>query len=285
MATRGTKAQDGLTKDQRYHKAHYEKRKQENRERMRATRALARAQAQVQVDQPTQPAALGATSEVHAISAHADPFGPVESMPAPPVIFADNTFSRNLKMVEAGFMPRWDNENWLQQLQRLSQISDGTILPNAASSLDIPEWDRFREIHPLVIRWTTPWGGVNAWAESFETIFYTMCAKGKTETSNWLRAIWGHAETGKRLLDLLRTTNLPLPDNPVNTQLLWTKKMEATEILVKGITIIETRYNVMGRGVFGVEGEPVDSSGEEDMDNFMEEEEEDDDLGPALGED
>lgn len=205
-------------------------------------------------------------SEQTQVSAHIDPFGLPSDMPGAPVAFSDPFFKESLEMAEAGVLSE-DRKDWLIHLQSLTEISDGSILPNPPSSIDVAEWDRFREIHLLILRWTTPWGGVSAWTDSFESIFFKMCKKGRRAVTQWLKAIWGHAETGKRLLDLLRTTNLPLPDDPVNTQLLWTKKMEATEILVKGIMIIETRYNIMGRGVFGIPGEPMISSDEEDDSN------------------
>ncbi|KAF5311642.1 hypothetical protein D9611_009510 [Ephemerocybe angulata] len=241
-STKISKSKDGLTKDQRYHLKNTEKRNKDSRERNRRTRAAAKksqtAETQASLGEPST-----SRTEIPGpipTSAYSDPF---DYLPGPPVTFSDSLFAERLEKVES-----------------MTQEGEATH-PGSAS--DTPEWDRFRQLHLLVLRWSSPWGG------------------GKKATREWLRAVWAHAETGKRFLDLLRITNLPLPKDPVNLQLLVTKKIETVELLVRGIVIIETRYDIMGRGVFSVPGAPIDDADDESDDPTSEnsEDENEDESG------
>lgn len=160
----------------------------------------------------------------------------------------------------------------LDTLWKITQASDGSITPNNNDSAGVSEWDRYRQIHPFVTRWATPWGGIWAWSESFEAIFHAACFRGERATSQLLRRLWGHAEVGKQLLDLLRSTNLPLGDEE-DIQLLWIRKTQDIEFLVHRITIIETRHDIIWKTIFTVEGRPYGEESESDRDLDMLDEE------------
>ncbi|KAJ3545280.1 hypothetical protein NMY22_g2497 [Coprinellus aureogranulatus] len=269
---------DGLTKDQRYYRKNLEKIRKTNRERNKRNRELKKAQnskgkkaSQVQVEAGL---ASQAKSAVHTSAvADLDQTGinpsaasveeqaitvPIPLLPGPD--FLNPGFWDLEELDDAAYRPPSYDGFTIARLHRITQVSEGLTTPHDPAAIDVSEWERFRELHVAVVRWSSVWGGVTAWSESFESIFRAVCVRGSIPTRNWMSKIWGHAEVGKRLLDLLRVTNLPLPNDPDSIVVLWTKKAEDIVTLATGIAIIDTRFDILGRGLFGVSGEPDSDS-------------------------
>ncbi|KAJ3534103.1 hypothetical protein NMY22_g7062 [Coprinellus aureogranulatus] len=265
---------DGLTKDQRYYRKKQATLKAQARERMRRTRARIQ---KGKKSCPNDEARCTQQSYQDSVPVE-EPVAQPASQPVDLLRDGGNTPPEIASLSPGEAVKRfWELED-SDQLEEpdmlgdnisgvfvVTQLSDGTVTPDNWASTGVGEWDRFRsDLHPQIMRWCTPWGGVSAWSETFEVLFQTACRVGARFTDkHWLKKIWGHAAVGRQLLALLRHTNLPLPEDPEAVRLLWTKKMDDAEILIKGVTIIETRFDILARGMFSVPGDPVD---DEDVD-------------------
>ncbi|TEB36921.1 hypothetical protein FA13DRAFT_1787220 [Coprinellus micaceus] len=294
---------DGLTKWQRYYAKNSGKIKERNKKSNAQRRAAKKAgksagNAKSTTAPPIDASETPATNTVEAAASAAPSFHWAGASPnpesmvtegattVPPIPLLPSSAFPKPSWVELDqlddtvYLPPSYDGFTLARLHEITQISEGHTWPWDPAAVKVSEWERYRQLHVAVVRWSSVWGGVGAWSEMFEAIFCAACARGTEATKFWMTRVWGHAEVGKRLLDLLRVTNLPLPDEPESIVILWTKKSEDIVTLATGIAIIDTRYDILGRGLFGVSGEP-DTDEEDDGYEDEDDDENRNDLGNA----
>jgi hypothetical protein len=165
---------------------------------------------------------------------------------SPPVHSAEDAADRENPCIDIEFGPLSDWEDisldWYMALYHLWPLTQGQVeLWDIDQSEEVGEWDRVEEILPYVERWSEPWGGVDAWANVFET-FFKSAIGGCRVSRHDLHKIWDHARVGKQLLSMLSYTNVPLPQTGTTLRLLWRKKADSIALIAKGLAVIEARF-------------------------------------------
>ncbi|KAF8232952.1 hypothetical protein L208DRAFT_1210806, partial [Tricholoma matsutake] len=86
-------------------------------------------------------------------------------------------------------------------------------------------------------------GGIAYWVISLDHSF--ACAKEEGCQDQWQEQLLRHASMGQRLLAQLYDMGEHLPKEPYKVRELWRLQVQLAEVLVMGITIINTRCSVL----------------------------------------
>ena len=104
------------------------------------------------------------------------------------------------------------------------------------------ELDRVGQLSKVIMRWASGWGGVAYWSISLDESFTRAFEEGRQD--QWQEQLLDHASKGRRLLSQLYSMGGQLPREPYKVRELCRLQVELVEILVMGITIINTRCSV-----------------------------------------
>jgi len=108
------------------------------------------------------------------------------------------------------------------------------------------------DLHIEVNNWAAIWGGLLSWTFQLEVEFQEVYMLGSDAVDQWSEKVWSHADVGRCLLDKINSWEDVLPKNPRMVKLLWKHYQHLHWILVRGITIIETRVDALQPGIFTV---------------------------------
>lgn len=144
-----------------------------------------------------------------------------------------------------------------------------------------PETDtalqRLRILREKVIYWTSGWGGLLVWPESLNLSL--MNAVNDEQTERWMEEVLHHAASGCRLLTNLQEIEGSLPEEDWKVKELWRVSFELVQMLVKGITIMESRISLIPHLEPGdraeSDAEPTPLSGMEELIHYTSEDDED----------
>lgn len=128
----------------------------------------------------------------------------------------------------------------------------------------LPEWRRLQILRFQINLWASIWGGVQFWSDSLQQIFTSVCSEGTQAVNNWSLEIWRHADAGRELLVACKGLEGDLPDEPYAIRIMWREYSKLIELLVQGITIIDTRLAVVNPDMFTVRGRPDSVNGDSD---------------------
>ncbi|KAJ3573155.1 hypothetical protein NP233_g2611 [Leucocoprinus birnbaumii] len=106
-----------------------------------------------------------------------------------------------------------------------------------------PELSRFHSIFLEILDWSSRWGGIVRWSLSLDECFEEAQKEGR-EHDLCLEA-WEYAERGRKLQACISELRGTLPASLVEVKELYRREVEANQLLVRGITIIETRVSVL----------------------------------------
>ena len=107
----------------------------------------------------------------------------------------------------------------------------------------LEEVDRVARLSRVIMRWASGWGGVSYWPISLDHSF--IHAKEEGCQDQWQEQLLSHASMGWRLLAQLGDMGGRLPKEPYKVKELWRLQVQLVEVLVMGITIINTRCSVL----------------------------------------
>ena len=139
-----------------------------------------------------------------------------------------NFFSRGQKNLDACF---GEAMQVIQDDRIIEPIPEGT-----------EELDRIRQLSKVIMWWALGWGAVTYWSISLDESFTRAFEEGRQD--QWQEQLLDHASKGWRLLSQLYSMGGQLPREPYKVRELWRLQVELVEILVMGITIINTRCSV-----------------------------------------
>lgn len=108
-------------------------------------------------------------------------------------------------------------------------------------------YDHFVEIRESVKIWSSMWGGVSAWSDTLEILFYRALARGPERTDYFIRRLCAHEMKGRELLRSLEKIEGCLPNDATLVSTLWCYQQELVIEVVRGLTIVQTRLPIMRR--------------------------------------
>ena len=108
---------------------------------------------------------------------------------------------------------------------------------------DLTEIERVGRLGRTVMRWASGWGGVAYWPVTLDDSYTRAHSEGRQD--KWQEDLLHHAAIGRRLLAQLYSMGGRLPRERYKTRELWRCQVELVEMLVMGITIINTRCSVL----------------------------------------
>lgn len=111
-----------------------------------------------------------------------------------------------------------------------------------ASDMD-SELDRLEHIRRKAVYWSSGWGGIVVWPDTLNLSF--RHAVGDHQTDRWVSEVLRHAASGRRLLANLQEIKGKLPKEEWQVREIWRMSIELVQLLVKGITIIESRVSLL----------------------------------------
>lgn len=137
--------------------------------------------------------------------------------------------------------------------------------------------ERLKILREKVIYWTSGWGGLLVWPETLN-LSLTDAVNGG-ETKRWAKEVLRHAVSGRRLLVNLQEIEGCLPEEEWMVRELWRVSFELVQMLVKGITIMESRISLMPHLEPGdraeSDGEPMPLTGMDQIIHYTSEDDED----------
>ncbi|KAJ3506798.1 hypothetical protein NLJ89_g6670 [Agrocybe chaxingu] len=93
-----------------------------------------------------------------------------------------------------------------------------------------------------VAEWSARWGGVTNWEDTLELLFQRALSRGKDATVKFARKLFWQSDKGKGILEMFQGwQGGSMPQNPSLLSELWRYQQEQVKILVRGVTIIDTR--------------------------------------------
>jgi hypothetical protein len=96
------------------------------------------------------------------------------------------------------------------------------------------------------MKWATGWGGVAVWHITLNRSYTQAFEEGRVD--QWQEQMLGHASIGRRLLSQYTNLGGELPKEPYKIKELWRISIEMMEMLVAGITLINSRCSVLPHG-------------------------------------
>ena len=152
-------------------------------------------------------------------------------------------------------------------------MADDTERSEALSENDdereevLQEWSKLQDLRFQINRWASIWGGVHFWPDSLQSLFTTVCSQGVQAVNDWSLQVWQHADAGRELLAACRALDGELPEEFYAIRIMWREYSKLIELLVQGITIIETRVAVINPDMFRVQGRPESDGGHSDYED------------------
>jgi hypothetical protein len=125
--------------------------------------------------------------------------------------------------------------------EAMQVLEDDRIIDPIPEGLD--ELERVARLSKVIMRWASGWGGVAYWPISLDHSFTYAQQEGRQD--QWQEQLLNHASMGRRLLAQLYTMGGCLPKEPYKVRELWRIQVGLVEMLVMGITIINTRCSVL----------------------------------------
>ena len=125
--------------------------------------------------------------------------------------------------------------------EAMQVLHDDRILDPIPGGLE--ELDRVAHLSKVIMRWASGWGGVSYWPISLDHSF--TCVKEEGRHDQWQEKLLSHASMGRRLLAQLHDIGGRLPKEPYKVRELWHLQVQLVEVLVMGITTINTRCSVL----------------------------------------
>jgi hypothetical protein len=106
--------------------------------------------------------------------------------------------------------------------------------------------ERAHKLSEAVMKWATGWGGVAVWHITLNRSYTEAFEEGRV--NQWQEQMLGHAAMGRRLLSQYTNLSGELPSEPYKIKELWRISIEMMEMLVTGITLINSHCLVLPHG-------------------------------------
>ncbi|TFK58845.1 hypothetical protein BDN72DRAFT_735529, partial [Pluteus cervinus] len=98
--------------------------------------------------------------------------------------------------------------------------------------------------------WLAEWGGLESWPQHLDSGYETALAAGRAD--HWVQSVVDHADRGRLLEKMLGQMETALPREMWRIRELWRQQTQLVGLVVKALTLIEVRVNVVTRGVFNL---------------------------------
>lgn len=102
---------------------------------------------------------------------------------------------------------------------------------------------RLLALREKVVYWASGWGGIVMWPDTLNMSL--LHAVNGVQVERFTKEIFRHASSGRRLLATLQQIEGSLPEEEWQVKELWRISVELVQILVKGITIMESRVSLL----------------------------------------
>ncbi|TFK60903.1 hypothetical protein BDN72DRAFT_778840, partial [Pluteus cervinus] len=98
--------------------------------------------------------------------------------------------------------------------------------------------------------WLAEWGGLDSWPHHLESGYKNAVASG--DVNAWTQSILDHADRGRLLEKMLGQMETTLPHEMWRIRELWRQQTQLVGLVVKALTLIEVRADVIKRGAFNL---------------------------------
>ncbi|TFK72666.1 hypothetical protein BDN72DRAFT_762920, partial [Pluteus cervinus] len=98
--------------------------------------------------------------------------------------------------------------------------------------------------------WLAEWGGLESWPQHLEATYETALVSGNVDC--WVQSVLDHADRGRLLEKLLGQMEMALPHEMWRIRELWRHQTQLISLVVKALTLIEVRVNVIRKSLFNL---------------------------------
>ncbi|TFK59625.1 hypothetical protein BDN72DRAFT_905673 [Pluteus cervinus] len=127
---------------------------------------------------------------------------------------------------------------------------EGAIEDEVNRLTPFSEIDHFGDASRAIHGWLAEWGGLESWPHFLDVGFQTARMSGHTD--EWVQLVVDHADRGRLLERLLGQMETTLPLEMWKIRELWRQQTQLLGLVVKALTLIEVRVDVLKNGWFNL---------------------------------
>ncbi|TFK60485.1 hypothetical protein BDN72DRAFT_779345, partial [Pluteus cervinus] len=98
--------------------------------------------------------------------------------------------------------------------------------------------------------WLAEWGGLDSWPQHLDSGYEVAVVSGTVNA--WMQSVVIHADRGRLLEKMLGQMETALPQEMWQIRELWRQQTQLIALVVKALTLIEVRANVIRKGLFNL---------------------------------
>ncbi|TFK63617.1 hypothetical protein BDN72DRAFT_902264 [Pluteus cervinus] len=129
-------------------------------------------------------------------------------------------------------------------------LADVAIEDEANRLTPFDQIDHFEGASRAVHMWLAEWGGLDTWPQFLDDRYRASQASGLVD--QWVRSVVDHADRGRLLERLLGQMETTLPQEMWRIRELWRQQTRILGLVVKALTLIEVRVDLIQRGPFNL---------------------------------
>ncbi|TFK60135.1 hypothetical protein BDN72DRAFT_546318 [Pluteus cervinus] len=112
------------------------------------------------------------------------------------------------------------------------------------------EIDHFEEASRAINGWLAEWGGLESWPRFLDVGYEAARKSGSVDL--WVSSALDHADRGRLLEKMLGQMETTLPEEMWKIRELWRRQTVLVGLVVKALTLIEVRVDVIQHGPFNL---------------------------------